>query len=177
MGFLKKTINLIFIFLFFSCEKVEPFSLVRTEFNTNEVLTNGYFYFIEDNKYKVFFLNKNGVYVYLESFEPVSNNLDFEAVLKSTIKIINENKVAYHYGVFKISKNQIKIERWLSGTGGAYPIQILNGEVINDSTIKILQKIGDYKYKKSNKPIFNVNETYHFRPFSPKPDSTNKFIK
>ena len=77
-------------------------------------------------------------------------------------------KYKYNWGVFFIDDNTIRIHQLHSD----YPHRewIQEGVILNDTTFKI------------TKSFFNgrMRETeliYHFREFSPKPDSTNVYIK
>jgi len=76
--------------------------------------------------------------------------------------------------VFRIEGDSIKIERSKSfGTTKSY-MYILVGVVQNDSTIHITK---DFSSTGNGGKTIMMNQTYHFKQFSPKPDSTNVFIK
>jgi hypothetical protein len=177
MGILRKISILIIFITGVSCESVEPFSLTKVEFSSSTKKINGYYYFKANEGYKLFFLNKNGFYVFIEVLSSPKNIQELDKNLIAVIKNINTVKSTYHYGIFNVVNNDIKIERWLSGNGGKYPVQYLSGKFENDSTILITQKVGDEIYRKKNKPVYNINELYNFRSYSPKPDSTHKLIK
>jgi len=52
---------------------------------------------------------------------------------------------------------------------------VREGDIINDTTFVISVS---YRMKKGKKTEVKArNETYHFKQFSPQPDSTNNFIK
>ncbi len=147
--------------------------MTSENFTANSLNLEGY-YFTKNglNDYSVFFLYKNGILKYEGTFLNVSDleNLDKKVSF-------NPNKdhlkhAPYLWGVFKVRGLQIEIERWLSDSSGAYPVEIMIGEIINDVTFVIKRTM--VKHSKIDK---TVNHTYHFRKFSPKPDSTNNFIK
>ena len=53
------------------------------------------------------------------------------------------------------------------------PMYMKIGKIINDTTFQLVREFASY-HKKDSRVI---DETYHFKQFSPKPDSTNVFIK
>lgn len=161
------------LFSFGSCKSVNSIRLTSENFTANNLNLNGY-YFTKNSsdEYSVFFLYKNGIVKYEGIFLNVS---DLENLDKRVS--INPNKdqlkyARYLWGFFKVRGSQIEIERWLSDSSGAYPVEIMVGEIINDVTFVIKRTM--VKQSKIDK---TVNQTYHFRQFSPKPDSTNFFIK
>ena len=81
-----------------------------------------------------------------------------------------DNKL--YLGLFNIDTDIIKIEKWYPSSGGGMPVYLHSGEILNDTTFVITQSIrpktGEQK---------ELNEVYHFKEFSPKPDSTNTFIQ
>lgn len=83
------------------------------------------------------------------------------------------------WGVFNVTGSEIVIERWVTASGGGtYPTQMLKGVIKNDTTIHFHTLIGVHPVNyNSKKKVLTIDETYHFRQFSPKPDSTNNFIK
>jgi hypothetical protein len=81
----------------------------------------------------------------------------------------------FNWGVFQVNGANIKFERWYPSSGGPLKAYISSGEILNDTTFLITES---YRMQKGNKTeLKDRNETYYFREFSPKSDSTNKFIK
>ena len=66
------------------------------------------------------------------------------------------------WGIYNIKRNLIKIQFWASPSGGGYAAPILGGEILYNEAFTL-------KYSDSI-------DTFYFRKFSPKPDSTNQFI-
>lgn len=52
------------------------------------------------------------------------------------------------------------------------PVFTKKGEILNDSTF-IINEVYEY----DGKILSKENKLYHFYKYSPKPDSTNKYIK
>lgn len=179
---MKYTILILMIFTIVRCTSFQPLSLKQEMFSANNLKLNGYYYSFDDGVNKAFFLYGNGVFhdrIWDGIDSYYTNNLDSLDIEVSRI-YEKEKKypIRYSWGAFKVSNSNIKIERWLSGNGQAYPTQMLIGKILNDSTIHFSEKIGDNGViKGKEKIVYNINETYHFRQLSPKPDSTNQYIK
>jgi hypothetical protein len=75
------------------------------------------------------------------------------------------------WGVFNIKDNIIKFERWYPGQG-AKKAYVREGIILNDTTFHITKS-----YRSNGSELKDADEVYHFRKFSPKPDSTNVFVK
>ena len=79
----------------------------------------------------------------------------------------------HDWGTFQINKDSIVFERW-------YPAEVSksyyrSGKILNDTTFVITES---YRLRNGKKKEWREkNEVYHFKAFSPKPDSTNRFIK
>ena len=69
----------------------------------------------------------------------------------------------YVYGLFQIEVSIIKIEKWVPSSGGPTKAYLREGEILNDTTFYLMHR--------------EKKEIYHFKQYSPKPDSTNKYIK
>jgi hypothetical protein len=183
----------VFVFMFISCKVFEPLSLNKQDYRGNNLKTDGYYYIFKDKeegftlkekKYNTFFIYRNGIYfggkgLSSPTFD-ISNldSLDL-SVKKKVINVVKYEPLQYEWGVFKVNGSEIVIERWVTASGGGiYPTQILKGEIKNDTTINFHTLVGAHpvNYNRKKK-ILKIDETYHFRQMSPKPDSTNKFIK
>jgi hypothetical protein len=189
-----KSLKFIFaIYLFSMCKPYEPLSLQKEKFKGNNLKVNGYYYIfktkeegytLNEKKYNTFFLFNDGVYFGGKGLSTPTFNtsrLDsLDIVVKK--KVENQGKyepLQYQWGVFKITDSEIVIERWVTASGGGtYPTQMLIGVIKNDTTIHFHTLVGAHPVNyNSKKKVLQIDETYHFRPFSPKPDSTNTFIK
>jgi hypothetical protein len=81
-------------------------------------------------------------------------------------------KYKIDWGVFQIDSNLIKFEMWYPSDDDSHLITRTNsGEILNDTTFHIS------KAWESDGDVYNnIDDTYHFKQFSPKPDSTCPFI-
>jgi len=155
----------------------EYYTLEKRPYTGSEIKTNGYFYSHQlkngSNKEGISILvfYKDGTAI---DFAFDGDNLEVENdVFKVNPLWLKNNK--YNWGLFNIESDTIKIERLNSyGTVRAY-MYTLVGIIENDTTICIIRE------QTSTDAIldvpFNMNQTFHFKEFSPKPDSTNVFIK
>ena len=153
----------------FTTRTPNPLSVTRRDYEGHTLKTDGYYYafsqnYGRDSLISLFVLYRNGVFLNLQSRNSV--NLD------SADRYINEmaaqkdsfrQKSPHGWGVFIIDNADICIEQWLDYNPSLkVPSFISQGKFLNDSTLSI---------------NLSRDKTWHFRAFSPKPDSTNGFIK
>jgi hypothetical protein len=131
----------------------------------DELRMDGYYYYryhtSEGDRYRTHFFYRNGVVRYVGTFENL-DSLTGDDFLDGTAR--------HHWGLFHVDGERIAFERW-------YPAEyvkafIRSGRILNDTTFVITES------RRSNgEAIRERNEVYHFRPFSPKPDSTSGFLE
>lgn len=138
---------------------------------------DGYYYrnFIDPVNGKPFtnilFLYKNGVV--LNCFSVLSHDVgDMDEYVRSRFggQFDISNK-RLNWGIVVVEESVIKFEQWYPSSGGPMPVLIKRGVVVDDTTFKFTE-ITNQKGKDRK----TLNDTYHFRQFSPKPDSTNNFV-
>jgi hypothetical protein len=170
---------LISIFMFSFCKKIFPddnLSIQRENYSGNQLRLDGYYYrYINEEYYfpKLFFYN-NGVILDIggrfKTFEEVEDYINRIFIENSNY---NSNKLSW--GVYRVENDNIKFEKWYPGSGGGFPAITREGKILNDTTFHITQS---YRMKNGKKrEISAQDEIYHFKQFSPKPDSTNQFIR
>ena len=160
--------------IFVGCNKMFPpdnLSLQRIPYSGNELRIDGYYY-TEMYNYKEKFLNvyffyANGIVRYggggYLSCEEVE-----DCILNNQII---QGKSRTDWGVFQVNGDNVKFERWYPSSGGGAPAYVREGTILNDTTFHIT-----LSYRSNGKERETKNEMYHFRQFSHKPDSTNRFI-
>jgi hypothetical protein len=160
MNKLKQILLILLIPLLASSCKDEEFTMQRQPYYGNELRMNGYYYKYDHvrNCTLIRFFYRNGVCLSTPSYNGENLSVIEQELLKQ-YDIIRNNKMSW--GIFKISKYQIEVEEWTTSVGGSLPVFRWQGSILNDTT---------YREEYSG-------EIYHFRQFSPKPDSTNKWIK
>jgi len=157
------------------CDKTkdDELSMQRTNFISNELRTDGYYYrYYNQNDVEriiVYILYRNGIIRACgnsESFQDFENKIDI--LNMSTAKSYKEN-----WGVFIVENDIIRYEKW---HGARYleprKTYIYAGRILNDTTFHITES-----YRPNGSEIATLDFIYHFRQFYPKPDSTNNFIK
>lgn len=160
-----------------TCEKMTQdnnFSLNKSVYTGNELRIDGYYYFMtENNLHYTYFFYENGIIIHGGGNAPNTSPIEFiETQFKSEsyLKALKDHKTAW--GIFQINGNKIEFERWYPSSGGPLPSYIRSGEILNDTTF-VITKVN----RSDGSEEKTLNETYHFKQFSPKPDSTNNFIK
>jgi hypothetical protein len=168
-----KLFNWLLIILLSGCSgDADPLTLTKKAFEANSknlfLKTDGYY--VEDDKDGVvFFLYKNGVFLDWGGVT-ASTNLERDSKIRLIDSLQYHKNTQYSWGLFEAETEDITIEKWLSGNGGPYPVEQFKGKILNDTTISI--PFSYWPLDGSEKP-----RTFRFQKFSPKPDSTNMFIK
>lgn len=173
----KYFVNLFLLLIIQSCNNAK-IVMTRIDNNSNELKLDGYFYRelesgINKGFTNIIFLYNNGVLLDCLNLEKKDFTLVDSYILENFLDSTKSNKNdILNWGVYQILKGEIKIEKWYPSSGGPFPTFITSGEILNDSTF-VLNRIN----LPNGKNASNIKETYHYRKFNPKPDSTNNFIK
>ena len=177
-----KKIVFYFLLLVFclSCEKLiayKDFILKKTLYTGNELRMDGYYYRYYDcggnNCIAAYCFYRNGVLLDMGGAALSLEEADEE--IKQFIKRdINSNYERLNWGLFVIDNQTIKFELYYPQEYFTKWTGIMEGVILNDTTFRITSF-----YDPSNDERYTVNDTYYFRQFSLKPDSTvaNKWIK
>ena len=175
-----KKIVFYFLLLVFclSCEepvifKDDELSLPKQEYTGKELKIDGYYYIKFNNIFEVFFLYKDGIITYAGTI-PIEDLSEREKRFQNGEFYNHIKNIKFFWGVFNIKNNQILYERWCPSEP-PYRTYVREGNIINDTTFVITKLFRMVNGKKTEES--ELNEVYHFKQFSPKPDSTNKFIK
>jgi len=171
-----KTINILIIavanLLFVSCIKDkytdDSFKLNKNEYFGKQLKIDGYYYSSVENEdyFSLYVFYRNGVVL----IPGVSDNPDeYLDGFTSGSGINNKDS----WGLFLIENNTIQIEYYEPKMIEGMAAYLKTGEIINDTTFVITE----VKRSKDGSERMTINETYQYKQFIPKPDSTNKFIK
>lgn len=169
-----KLIIMAVVFSSNSCDKEilldEKLTLEKESYTGNQLRIDGYYYTQFRDIHRIYFLYRDGTLfsggdVYenkLNEYEQKYQNGSFWDAKKN-------NKL--YWGLYNVDSDDIMIEKWHPSSGGGMLVYLHSGEILNDTTFVITKsvrpKTGEEK---------DLNEVYHFREFSPKPDSTNNFL-
>jgi len=173
MKTMRKTWVVFVILSFFACRGErwdDDLTLPKQDYTGNQLRIDGYYYSVTDNNsYNIYFYYRNGTVL-------DAGFVDFENLAVSEQEFINgtfynhaiERK--YYWGRFVIEGNTIKTENWVPNTG---PLEVHTSEgiILNDTTFKMTKSYRSCKPRKARE----YEEIYHFKKFSPKPDSTNSY--
>ena len=164
-----KSVKLILLSIFifgFGCNKFkdEELSIQRKDFLGNELRTDGYYYSYYENNSSpseesiiTFFLYRNGVILSSGGYKKTNSDV-LEKEMLERYELLQNKKTGW--GVFIVKDNKIEYEQWSTSSGGGLPIFKSSYDIENDTTL-----------------ISPCGNIYHFKQFSPKPDSINNFIK
>jgi hypothetical protein len=165
----------IVIFTNASCEKeLHELSMAKIPYTGNELRIDGYYYsnqvYNNYNAVAVFYRDGACIHVFTSIEGADTLNYIENNILLNESLISNFMNTPTNIGVFQINTESIEFETWEAGRD---IITFSNyGEILNDTTFLITKQINNDSGKSENE-----NLTYRFKQFSPKPDSTNNFIK
>lgn len=132
---------------------------------------------VSDTNYNIwkdtFFLYENGVLVYGGGiYDLCENSASFLQFIKRNSDRVFKQKNKSSWGGYIIIGRNIQFEKWEPSSGGPMKTVVRRGHILNDTTFVISEKFNHYDGR-----TYPVQDTFRFREFSPKPDSTNRFIK
>lgn len=155
--------------------KDDKLTIQRKNYTGNQLKTNGYYYTKYGNPemLTIYMFYNNGIILHTGDGWEFSKLSEFEQMIQTSDFINKLKGIKYGWGAFIIEQNNIKFERWYPSEA-PYSAYVREGVVINDTTFIISETYRNQKGKKTDAE--SVNETYHFKSFSHKPDSTNKFV-
>lgn len=149
-------------------------TIEKQNYKGNQLRIDGYYYQKHEGKYySLYFFYRDGTILYggggFTEKELLEQEKQFtsEAWLKAT----RNSKI--DWGVFIINDGSIAFERWYPSSGGVPPVYLRSGKILNDTTFVINKAINSGKPTEQR----TKNETYFFKEFSPKPDSTNPYTQ
>jgi len=173
----KKTYLFIVITLLTGCSKLVDLKMKKAPYFGDELRIDGYYYSNPlYNKYAdittigvaVFYRDGFCIHTWGESANPDTLSYIENEILLNDALITKMKKNPSHIGAFQIMYTDIKFETWeLRNWVFTY-----YGKIVNDTTFIIHKRMENNTGK-----IFSENSTYRFHQFSPKPDSTNNFVK
>jgi hypothetical protein len=147
----------------------EKLTIQKTAYTGNELRIDGYYYHFPTvpGGTIIQFFYRNGIR--LTGRYSVTTNLDsVDMKIPKMYTSLQRNKSGW--GVFLISGDTIRYDDWDTSVGGGLPVTKSFGRVLNDTTFLRMYNIA---YGKK----LIKNQVWHFRRFSPKPDSTNRWIQ
>lgn len=173
--------HFIFFILLIAC-KDQQLVIRRSsgQVENNSIRLNGFYWSKVVNPkevwYKTFFLYKNGTLLYGGGINNINtfpkDMADFRKYTRMNSDSVVEQTTKSSWGIYNIKGKSFEFEKWEPSSGGPLKTVIRRGRILNDTTFIITEKINHYDGK-----TYQVQDTFHFMPYSPKPDSTNRFIK
>ena len=164
------------VLLFIGCKglfdrKDDELSFVKTPNTSDKIRLDGYYYnydFVSTHIVTYFFF-----FFGIVLFWGTTNSIEhFEEILNDEMVV---NKIRAHkssWGLYQLNNDTIITNGLFVYPGELRLISnISKGIILNDTTIMFNSSV------KSNNSVRLRNDTLHFKQFSPKPDSTNVFIR
>lgn len=169
--------------LFYSCEslietlfgKNEELTFIRADYVGDQLKVDGYYYcrynVYDSASYYILFLYKSGIV--LNGGYPYESELSVrEDEFKNGQYKKSVKKIANYWGLFTIDSTTIQYEML---HGGPFRAMIDSGKILNDTTFIILKRKSSYGTLGIEEKA--LQDTFRLKPFSPKPDSINIYIK
>ena len=159
-----------------SCDKEiisdDELTLDKTLYICNQLRIDGYYYTQFRDIYRIYFFYRDGtLFSGGDIYEDKLNEYEQKYKDGRFWNAKKDNKL--YWGLYNVnSAYDIMIEKWYPSSGGGMPVYIHSGTILNDTTFHITKSVRPATSEKKS-----LDELYHFKAFSPKPDSTNNFIK
>jgi hypothetical protein len=152
----------------------DDLTFIPDAYTGNELKIEGYYYRIDAYGYhSTYFFFLNGVMLDGGGVGGGVKLADWENEVRNGQ--LHEFAIAlkHHWGVFIVKNKLIAFEKWVPRNGGDEVTKAYrySGEILNDTTFRI---VSTERVDGSNSQI--VDWVFHFKQFTPKPDSTNSFI-
>lgn len=152
-----------------SCGKDELLQAERADYLGSELRVDGYYFLTYDNNIiSIRFFNRNGIL--LDGPAPDHSQPGALSELEDDFrsgKYYNDCKnIKTDWGIFSISGDRIRVDRWGYGDGGPLPSVVETGVILSKTSFRI--------DKVNNRYV--TPEIYQFKHFPYKPDSVCKFI-
>ena len=163
------------VLLFIGCKglfdrKDDELSFVKTPNTSDKIRLDGYYYkYIVPDKVGIRIYYQNGIVYSTSKFNDIKS---FEKKANDGRNEITRESIKIQWGLYLIKEDSIFTNGLGIVSGDLHFSETFSkGIILNDTTILFKET------KFSNGYIDSYNDTLHFKQFSPKPDSTNVFIK
>ena len=182
--YLKNQFTIFFIIMLLSlncsCKSAfedEKFTLKKTPYLGKELRIDGYYYkkyilntnSTNEEHIDVIFFYNNGIVILAGS----GNQIEIESYFSSGQFYDKLKSNPNVWCLYSINGETIKIE-FLEPMGGiGAPMYMKIGKILNDTTFQLVREFASYNSEDSR----DLDEIYHFKQFTPKPDSTNVYTK
>jgi len=110
----------------------------------------------------IYFFYRNGTVRYVGTFERL------ESISHSDFL---DGMARHQWGLFQVDGDQIAFERWYPPSKTYTKAFVRSGRILDDTTFVITES-----WRSGGGEEREKDETYRFRPFGPKPDSTSRFL-
>jgi hypothetical protein len=161
------------LMLFGSCDTdLRELRMSKESYTGDDLRIDGYYYSkrtsAKDIGIAVFY--RDGVCIHTWGTPSDEDTLQYieNEILLNNAYISKIKKIPSHIGVFQITSPEMKFEIWEYRNTTFTHV----GSIVNDTTFIINKRVHT-----RTGSTYSEKLTYRFKHFSPKPDSTNRFIK
>jgi len=157
-----------------ACCKHDELGLSKKDYLGNALRLDGYYIsnFNGDiNSKTTYFFYRDGIAINGSEFNEPVTLMEIDNVFSQSEFTNDKSNSRIGLGVFEINGTEIKHETWEAGSGCAKQTVIYSGTILNDSTYVMTTFFNNY-----SNGTTALQDTFRFREFSPKPDSTNTFV-
>lgn len=156
-----------------SCKKDHLHELQKTPYLGSELRIDGYYYYSWDDQgitqYSIVVFYRDGTMLRPTIASDKNGSLaEIESEINTGNLYASNSERKSSWGVYNVLNDSIATSKWFPVFLGGHQTALSGGNIINDSTFEITSH---ENFKGGLSP-----ETYYFRQFSPKPDSTNSFL-
>ena len=157
-----------------SCEEEKEIKLGTQKQNyTGNLRTDGYYYLTISNDTEeralIYFIYRDGTVLY--GGAPLITDISVrEADFAEGRWAVSAKGEKTYWGIFQVTGSELLFDQWYIRDGGLLAAYQTNGTVLNDTT---------FIMSSSTREGLNgvpLEEVYHFKALSSKPDSVNQFL-
>ncbi len=153
--------------------KDDALSITRTPYTGNDLRLDGYYYdtiSISPVWISIYFFNRNGTLLW-GSTASDSTLPQLKEWFKNGFYYQSSLQYKSCWGVFIVNGTNITYEMWVNSGTGSFQAYKYSGQIINDTTFQIISS-----ERVDGSDHSAENATFHYKHFSPKPDSVVSFI-
>ena len=155
---------------------MQPLTLSKIPYLGNELRTDGYYYAGRSSKnvISVVVLYRDGVCFQAYAEPTGQDTIDFikNGIFGDKTFMSRSWSNPQNIGAFHVINDSLKFDIRNPSAGGDIITLSYFHKILNDTTFVQTKFVNN-----ATRQTFPENLTYHFKQFSPKPDSTNRFIK
>ena len=159
-----------------ACWGFAKLSMQKEDVNNTSFRTDGFYWGLSEYQgyIDIYIFYRNGTMFLFGS--RIEGEIDLKRIERELQNGKSDNYIRSQasWGLFRIDDKRIEFEYWATKEKrpSKFKTKIWRAEILNDTTFVVNSVYNNYQKK-----TYYPDAIYHFHQFSPKPDSTNNFIK